>query len=125
MVQRLNNLRSVWLYSDSQPTEILLAGMNIFLTPMATYMELGPLLFYQMVLVLTGIYQLLCVAQGDLACRLRASLLTFGMYGTTLLMYYDCGGLTTPTHLGWVVLFVAAFSSLRRIKNEQIIRDRG
>jgi len=120
---RLNNLRKVWSYSDSQPTEILLATINILLTPLATFMELGPLYVFQFLLIVSGLYQLWCVANSELNCRLRASLITFGMYASTLLMYEWCIGLPTPSHWGWLVLVFASFSSLRRIKREQLMRQ--
>ena len=120
--EKYHSLREVWLFSDSQPTEILMALINIFLTPIATYIELGPLLFYQSLLIFTGIYQLLCIANFDLSCRIRGAFLTFGMYVSTLLMYIDCIGLPTPSHWGWFVLVFASFSSLRRIKKEQLTR---
>jgi len=119
---RLERLREVWIYSDSQPTEILLASLNILLTPIATYIELGPLWILQIGLVISGIYQLLCISTNDLDCRVRGSLVTFGFYMTTLLFYLFCLGLPTPTHWGWVVLVFASFGSLRRIKREQLLR---
>jgi len=122
ILNKYKSLKKVWLYSDSQPTEILLALVNIFLAPLATFIELGPLWVFQITLIVSGIYQLLCVANGDLKCRLRASLITFGMYASTLLVYLDCIGLPTPSHWGWFVLVFASFSSLMRIKREQLIR---
>lgn len=122
LLNKYSALRQVFLYSDSQPTEILLALINIFLTPIATYIELGELWFFHLVLIITGFYQLLCVANGDLGCRIRASFMTFGMYFSTLIMYLGTIGLPTPSHWGWFVLFFASLSSLRRIKIEQLMR---
>ena len=121
--EKLSNLRRVWSYSDSQPTEILLASVNIFLTPIASYLELGSLYVFQILLILTGIYQLWCVSNYDLDCRIRAAFVTFVMYFTTLLTYISCIGLPTPSHWGWLVLVFASFSSLRRIKREQLMRQ--
>lgn len=120
--ERFNNLKKVWQYSDSQPTEILLASINILLTPIATYLELGTLWFFHICLILTGLYQLWCISKNELSCRIRGSLLTFGMYGSTLVMYLGSIGLPTPSHWGWIVLCFASFSSLRRIKREQLFR---
>ena len=120
--QRFVQLKQVWMFSDSQPTEILLALVNIFLTPLVTGLEIGNMWFYQILLVLTGIYQLWCVANTDLECRIRAAFMTFGMYFATILMYMSSVGFPTPTHFGWFVLFFASFSSLRKIKREQLTR---
>jgi len=120
--KKYNNLKQAWLYADSQPTEILLACINIFLAPIASYIELGGLWFYEITLILSGLYQLNCVATNNLSCRVRGALITFGLYMTTLIMYLTCLGLPTPSHWGWVVLVVASFSSLRRLKKEELSR---
>lgn len=123
ITDKLKTLRHLWLYSDSQPTEITLATANILLAPIATYIELGPMLVYQLLLIITGIYQLLCVVNNDISCRVRASLFTFGLYVSTLIMYLYCMGLPTPSHYGWFVLTISAFGSLRRLTREKITRN--
>ena len=120
--QRATHLLNVWKYSDSQPTEITLALVNLLLAPIATRIELGPLVFYQITLVVSGVYQLMCVAKGDLKCRVRASIVTFGLFSTTLMMYVVTIGLPTPSHWGWCVLVFSAFGSLKRLKTEQLHR---
>jgi len=119
---RISHLLDVWQHSDSQPTEITLALVNLILAPMATMIELGPMIAYQMILVIVGGYQLMCVAKGDLNCRVRASILTFGTFATTLVMYLIIIGLPTPSHWGWLVLVFSSFGSLKRIKTEQLHR---
>lgn len=119
---RITSLRDVWTYSDSQPTEITLALVNVILAPVATYLELGPLWLFQIFLVFCGLYQLYCISVGDLECRIRASFITFSAYFATLLTYVYCIGLPTPTHWGWLVLTVSAFGSLRRLTKEKLAR---
>jgi hypothetical protein len=119
---RAKHLLDVWRRSDSQPTEITLALVNVLLAPLATRIELGPLVFYQIILVGVGGYQLLCVAKGDLNCRVRASMLTFGAFTATLIMYVITIGLPTPSHWGWLVLVFSSFGSLKRLKTEQLYR---
>ena len=130
MIQRIKSmakskgkhLLNVWQYSDAQPTEITLALVNLLLAPLATLIELGPLYFYQITLVCAGVYQLMCVANGDLKCRVRASIVTFGLFVTTLMMYVVTIGLSTPSHWGWLVLVFSSFGSLKRLKTEQLHR---
>jgi hypothetical protein len=120
--KRFKHLADVWRHSDSQPTEITLALVNLLLAPLATRIELGPLVFYQIILVGVGGYQLMCVAKGDLNCRVRASMLTFGAFTATLMMYVITIGLPTPSHWGWLVLVFSSFGSLKRLKTEQLHR---
>lgn len=130
MIQRIKSLlkakgkhlADVWRHSDSQPTEITLALVNLLLAPIATRIELGPLWFYQIMLVGSGVYQLMCVAKGELKCRVRASIVTFGLFSTTLMMYIVTIGLPTPSHWGWFVLVFSAFGSLKRLKTEELHR---
>ena len=121
--KRFKHLADVWRHSDSQPTEITLALVNLLLAPAATLIELGPLLFYQIILVGAGVYQLMCVAKGDLKCRVRASMFTFGTFTATLMMYIITIGLPTPSHWGWLVLVFSSFGSLKRLKTEQLHRN--
>jgi hypothetical protein len=121
--KRATHLLDVWKHSDSQPTEITLALVNLLLAPLATRIELGPLWFYQIMLVGSGVYQLMCVAKGELKCRVRASIVTFGLFATTLMMYVITIGLPTPSHWGWGVLVFSAFGSLKRLKTEELHRN--
>jgi len=118
----LKQLRQLWKYSDSQPTEITLGVALMILAPIATMIELGFMPFYQLSLVCAGAYQLLCISKGDLQCRIRASLFTFGLYSSTLTMYLFSIGLPTPSHYGWVLLVISSFGNLKRLKTEHIHR---
>ena len=119
----LKKLQQLWQFSDSQPTEITLGAALMILAPVATMMELGFMPFYQLALVSAGAYQLFCISQGVLNCRLRASLITFGLYTSTLVMYLLSIGLPTPSHYGWVLLVLSSFGNLKRLKTEQIHRN--
>jgi hypothetical protein len=91
------------------------------LAPIATLIELGFMPIYQ--LIGAGIYQLYCISKGKLHCRLRASMLTFGLYATSLAMYLMTIGLPTPTHYGWVIFVISSFGNLKRLKTEQLHRN--
>jgi hypothetical protein len=116
-------LSQLWKYSDSQPTEITLGAALMILAPIATMMELGFMPFYQVALISAGGYQLFCISKGVLECRLRASLITFGLYTSTLAMYLLSIGLPTPSHYGWVLLVISSFGNLKRLKTEQLHRN--
>ena len=119
---KLNHLKNIWVYGDGQPTEIILAVINIMLTPIALFMEVGCFGVFGLFLIASGIHQLYCIACDNLKCRLRGAFFTFSAYFGTLIMYLGSIGLPTPSHWGWVVLAFASFSSLLRIKKEQLHR---
>jgi len=118
-----SNIRQLWKYSDSQPTEITLGAALMILAPICTVIELGFMPFYQLALVGAGIYQLYCISKGILECRIKASLITFGLYSSTLAMYLLSIGLPTPSHYGWVLLVISSFGNLKRLKTEHLHRN--
>jgi len=121
----LKNLSLTWKYSDSQPTEIVLAICLMILAPIALGIEIGGLYIFRFLLIPAGIYQLICVANGEIKCRLKASMIVFGLYSASAIMVYSHIGFPTPTHYGWVVFVVASFGSMSRLIREKIYRDNG
>jgi len=122
-LKSVHTLSNIWKYSDSQPTEITLAAALVFLAPIATYLEISFMPFFELFLISGGLYQISCVARGKLDCRVRAAFITFSLYFTSLIMYIINIGLPTPSHYGWVLLVLSSFSSLKRLKSEQLHRN--
>lgn len=116
----LSKLKNIWSYSDSQPTEITLALANIFLTHITIAAELGGLYVFRIIIFFSGLYHLYCVANEDLSCRVKASVITFAVYLTSTIAYLFTIGFPTPTHYGWLVLCFASFGSMRRLILEKI-----
>lgn len=121
----MTKLQHIYLYSDSQPTEITLAVCLAVLSPIVTIMEIGFMPIYNLVCIGFGLFQLYCVANEDLECRMRASMLTMSAYFATFLMYTIQGTIfASPTHWGWFVLAFSAWGVVRRLNAERIHRDK-
>ena len=118
--QSLLNLKRIWTVSDSQPTEITLAAAVMILAPIAVSIEIHFNWFLNLLLVAAGIYQLRCIAKEKIACRIRAAYWTTAMYMSCLMSYLVTIGLPTPSHYGWILLTYASFSTLNRLKIEQL-----
>ena len=116
-------LKAIWTYSDSQPTEITLAMCNLLLTHLAVGLEIGGLWFLRVMIVISALYQLYCVSQEDISCRVKAAMVTFGIYTTVTIIYLIHIGLPTATHWGWFVLVFASFGSMRRLILEKLHKD--
>ena len=126
LIARLDSLRVIWQYSDSQPTEITLAAALVILYPIATYLEIGFSPIMQALAPIAGLYQLYCVSGKCLSCRVRASWVTFSFYLLAAVMYLYCGLLFKgPSYWGWILLSVSSFGSLKRIKKEELHRKNG
>jgi len=118
----LKKLSHIFKYSDSQPTEITLGVALMVLAPIATATEIGFMPFYQLTLIAAGFYQLYCVSKGELDCRIKAAIVTFGLFSASLMMYVLTIGLPSASHYGWIILVISSFSNLRRLKTEQLHR---
>ena len=116
----LATLKRIWSYSDSQPTEITLALAMAVLVPIAVSIEIHSSWIFILGAISVGLYQLRCIATESLDCRIRAAYLTTMMYMTCLLTYLTTIGLPTPSHYGWLLLTYSSFSTLSRLKTEQL-----
>jgi hypothetical protein len=123
ILKSIKKLSLIWSHSDSQPTEITLALINVLLTHLAIGSELGGLYFERIIIISSGIFQLYCVSQEDIKCRVRASMITFGVYTSTFIVYLLQIGMPTATHYGWLVLSIASFGSMRRLILEKLYRN--
>jgi len=118
----LTRLKQIWKYSDSQPTEITLALAIATLAPIAVSIEIHTMWLLNVMLVGAGLYQMRCISNEDIRCRIRAAYFTTMMYMTCLGFYLTTIGLPTPSHWGWVLLTYSSFSTLNRLKTEQLQR---
>lgn len=120
MVKRcLNNLREIFLYADSQPTEIMLGMLNFILLLPATIIEIGWIPIYQIYGMCVGFYQLFSVARQNISMRKNAAVLSLTVFTTTVTMYAFEGYLfTSASHWGWVVLWLSSLSSVKRVYTE-------
>ena len=123
MKMKLLRLRQVWMYSDNQPTEIILALANIFIVPFALSMEVGTGLFLSLIPAISGIHQMICVASDEINCRVRASMICLGVYLASAVMYLITIGFPSPTHYGWLLFIIAAFGSMSRLSREKIYKN--
>ena len=120
--EAFSKLKQIWKRSDSQPTEITLAVAIAVLAPIAVSIEIHTMWWLNLMLVGAGLYQLRCIATSDIRCRVRAAYFTTMMYMTCLIFYLTTIGLPTPSHYGWVLLTYSSFSTLNRLKIEQLHR---
>ena len=120
MVKRcLKNLKEIFLYADSQPTEIMLGMLNFVLLLPATLIELGWIPLYQIAGILVGGFQLFAVARQDISLRRNASFLSFVVFTMTIVLYASCGYFSkSASHWGWIVLWLSSLSSVKRVTTE-------
>lgn len=122
MKKGYKRFNEIFLYSDSEPNEVLIGLLHAIILPFAM-LELGnPLLFLQIAASLTGFFQLYAVLyNGTLRIRKMAvQLATLVAIATVL--NYCLNGMMNGSHYGWLLILIFAVWNLIRVTREQIAK---
>lgn len=119
MKKGLINFKNIFLYSDSEPNEVLIGTLHAIILPFAM-LELGkPHVTLQIIASLVGFFQLYAVLyDGKLRIRkLAVQLAVLIAVGTVL--NYCIEGMMSGSHFGWVLIFIFAVWNLIRVTKEE------
>jgi len=122
MKNLINFIDEIFLYSDSEPNEVLIGLLHALILPFAM-MELGnPLLVLQIAASMTGFFQLYAVLyNGSLKIRkIAVQLATLVAIATVL--NYCLNGMMNGSHYGWLLILIFAVWNLIRVTKEEIAR---
>jgi hypothetical protein len=122
MTRGIKRFKEIFLYSDSEPNEVLIGLLHFIILPFAM-LELGnPFWLLQLIASFVGLFQLYSVLyNGSLKFRLIAvQLATMIALGTVL--NYSMAGLMYGSNFGWLLILVFAVWNLIRVTREQILK---
>jgi len=110
---------SIFLYSDSEPNEVLIGLLHALILPPAM-LELGdPHMTMQICASMVGFFQLYAVLySGSLRVRKWAvQLATLVAIGTVMNYYME--GMLSGSHFGWLLILIFAIWNLIRVTKEE------
>ena len=116
MKQVIKNLRELFLWSDSEPNEILIGMLHAFILPLAI-LEIGNLWFMQVVSIVAGLFQLYAVGTKDIWCRRLACIIAMVVSCLTVVDYITAG-MMKGSQLGWFLILVFSLWNLIRVSRE-------
>jgi len=122
MKKGIERFNEIFLYSDSEPNEVLIGLLHALILPFAM-MELGnPLLVLQIAASMTGFFQLYAVLyNGSLKIRkIAVQLATLVAIATVL--NYCLNGMMNGSHYGWLLILIFAVWNLIRVTKEEIAK---
>jgi hypothetical protein len=122
MKKGIKRFNEIFLYSDSEPNEVLIGVLHALILPFAM-MELGnPLLVLQIAASMTGFFQLYAVLyNGSLKIRkIAVQLATLVAIATVL--NYCLNGMMNGSHYGWLLILIFAVWNLIRVTKEEIAK---
>ena len=118
----LARAKQIFLYSDSEPNEVLIGILHMIILPFAMF-EIGkPWFLLQIAAHLVGAFQLYCVLyNGALKMRIIAVQLAT-IVSIATVANYTMAGMMQGSHLGWLLIMIFAVWNLIRVTREQMLR---
>jgi len=115
--------KQIFLYSDSEPNEVLIGLLHAFILPIAM-LEMGdPSLIFQILASGVGFFQLYSVLyNGNLKIRKIAVQLATLISVATCINYFMMGMLN-GSHFGWLLILIFAVWNLVRVTRESLYKD--
>lgn len=115
--------KQIFLYSDSEPNEVLIGLLHAFILPIAM-LEMGdPSIIFQILASAVGFFQLYSVLyNGNLKIRKIAVQLATLVSVATCINYFMMNMLN-GSHFGWLLILIFAIWNLVRVTRESLYKD--
>ena len=122
MKRGMSKFKDIFLYSDSEPNEVLIGMLHAVILPFAM-LEIGdPILFLQIGASLVGFFQLYAVLyNGTLRIRKYAVQLAC-LVAIATVVNYTLSGMMQGSHFGWLLILIFAIWNLIRVTREELTR---
>ena len=122
MNKGIKRFKEIFLYSDSEPNEVLIGLLHALILPVAM-LEMGdPSNFLQIGASFVGFFQLYAVLyNGSLRIRKIAVQLATLVAIMTVVNYF-MAGMLKGSHFGWLLILVFAIWNLIRVTRESFQR---
>jgi len=119
----LKRFKQIFLYSDSEPNEVLIGLLHAIILPIAM-LEMGdPSLLFQILASAVGFFQLYSVLyNGKLIIRKIAVQLATLVSIATCINYFMMDMLN-GSHFGWLLILIFAIWNLVRVTRESLLKD--
>lgn len=122
MKKGISRFREIFLYSDSEPNEVLIGMLHAFILPFAM-LEIGtPFLLLQIGASLVGFFQLYAVLfNGTLKMR-KYAVQAACLVAIATVINYCMVDMMRGSHFGWVLILVFTFWNLIRVTREELVK---
>lgn len=120
MKKGFKKFKEIFLYSDSEPNEVLIGLLHAVILPFAM-LEIGkPSMLLQVMASLVGFFQLYAVLwNGTLKIR-KWAVQAATLVAIATVVNYAWAGMLQGSHFGWLLILVFAIWNLIRVTREEI-----
>jgi hypothetical protein len=120
MNKGLKRFKEIFLYSDSEPNEVLIGMLHAIILPFAM-LEIGnPLLIFQILVSLVGFFQLYAVLYNGTLKMRKWAVQAACMVSIATVVNYVLEGMMKGSHFGWLLILVFAIWNLIRVTREEL-----
>ena len=123
MKKGFKKFKEIFLYSDSEPNEVLIGLLHAVILPFAM-LEIGkPSIVLQIMASLVGFFQLYAVLwNGTLKIR-KWAVQAATLVAIATVVNYAWAGMLQGSHFGWLLILVFAIWNLIRVTREEISQN--
>lgn len=123
MKKGFKKFKEIFLYSDSEPNEVLIGLLHAVILPFAM-LEIGkPSIILQIMASLVGFFQLYAVLwNGTLKIR-KWAVQAATLVAIATVVNYAWAGMLQGSHFGWLLILVFAIWNLIRVTREEISQN--
>jgi hypothetical protein len=120
MNKGLKRFKEIFLYSDSEPNEVLIGMLHAIILPFAM-LEIGnPLLIFKILVSLVGFFQLYAVLYNGTLKMRKWAVQAACMVSIATVVNYVLEGMMKGSHFGWLLILVFAIWNLIRVTREEL-----
>lgn len=122
MKKGISRFKEIFLYSDSEPNEVLIGLLHAVILPFAM-LEIGtPFLLFQIGASAVGFFQLYAVLfNGTLKMR-KYAVQAACLVAIATVINYCMADMMRGSHFGWLLILVFTVWNLIRVTREEIIK---
>ena len=123
MKKGFKKFKEIFLYSDSEPNEVLIGLLHAVILPFAM-LEIGkPSIILQVMASLVGFFQLYAVLwNGTLKIR-KWAVQAATLVAIATVVNYAWAGMLQGSHFGWLLILIFAIWNLIRVTREEISQN--
>jgi hypothetical protein len=120
MNKGLKRFKEIFLYSDSEPNEVLIGMLHAIILPFAM-LEIGnPILFFQIIVSLVGFFQLYAVLYNGTLHMRKWAVQAACLVSIATVVNYTMAGMMQGSHFGWLLILIFAIWNLIRVTREEL-----
>jgi hypothetical protein len=122
MKQGIKRFSEIFLYSDSEPNEVLIGMLHAVILPFAMLEIKNSVLLFQILVSMVGFFQLYAVLYNGTLRMRKWAVQAACLVSVATVVNYIMAGMMQGSHFGWLLILIFAVWNLIRVTREELSR---